>query len=321
MENKTLSTRWRPRKDFWELKDKLATQAAENKWKFKRGRPKKQRTIDNSINTKISNHQKDVSILEKKNKEIHNNINTITKHTIEKTENLGQTEQEKNNEKYSKIALLFSMAFFIFAILYRYFFSSTNKNNNLTFSNINNSWNIENTISNKELQMQIWFNNESWEFIEIENININNSENIAQWSTDDTINNWKTDNIINSDIALITTFYEKINNREFSELSKITDSYLKSSAPYITYFSDNWLNKFLDKIAGNKIFVWWISEIPSEKPNVKRYWYILKYKLENGSGITEENREIAIVERNWERLIWSIMCVTTWCSKMPFFQK
>jgi hypothetical protein len=56
------------------------------------------------------------------------------------------------------------------------------------------------------------------------------------------------DKISNADVELIKLFYEKLNKREFSELSNLTDRYLKNSDAYRTYFSSNWLNNFLDKI-------------------------------------------------------------------------
>ena len=100
----------------------------------------------------------------------------------------------------------------------------------------------------------------------------------------------------------------------------MVDYYLKKDGTFKTYFSSNWLNKFLDKIVGNKVIVWWFSELPSSKPNVKNYKYNVRYKAITENQLTNEEWEIAIVEKNWEKLIWSIMCITTWCSKMPFFQ-
>ena len=38
-------------------------------------------------------------------------------------------------------------------------------------------------------------------------------------------------------------------------------------------------------------------------------------------GEQANEREAAIVNRNDKELIGSLKCVTTWCSKMPFFQK
>ena len=313
METKTTS-RWRPKKDFWELKNKLAVEAAENKGKLGRWRPKKQRTIDDSINTKISNHHKDVTVLERKNQEIHESINTV------KNDN----EWENRAEKYSKIALCFSIIFCIFAILYRFNSTTRNKSNELVISELSNSWEISNNIEENQVQMQIWYNDENWDFVEVENIEIANNEeltdNIAS-SNENTNIIVESDEVSNSDVELIKSFYDKINNRSFSELASITDRYLRNHNNYRTYFSSNWLNNFLDKIAWNKIFVSWFSESPSDKPNVKNYRYNVKYTDLNSNKLISEEWEVAIVDRNWEKLIWSIMCITTWCSKMPFFQK
>ena len=313
METKKNSNRGRPKKDYWELKNKIAQEAAENKWKLGRWRPKKQKNIDDSINTKISNHSDDIAVLEQKNNKIHEHI--LTKHTIlkTKTENNEQNEREKRAEKYSKVALIFSVLFCILAILY-WLISHKIQNNEVNISEINNTWNIQSENTEQNIEIQIWYNDGSGNFVEMENIEI---------SKDEWINNNidSSDNISNSDIDLIKSFYDKINNKEFSELSKLTDRYLKDSTPYKTYFNANRLRNFLDKIAGNKVYIWWFSEKSSDKPNVKYYWYIMKYKLNNENTFRQEDREIAIVERNWEKLIWSIMCVTTGCSRMPFFQK
>ena len=322
METKT-NSRGRPKKDFWELKNKLAIEAAENKGKVSRGRPKKQRTIDDSINTKISNHHKDVAILEKKNQEIHESMSVNS----EKNNN----NRENNAEKYSKIALCFSIIFCVFAILYWIVSSVKSQNKELVFSEINNTWytqdNTQDNTQENQIQIQIWYNNESWDFVEIENIDIaNNDEQINDDYRSETNDENDSalvvlDEISNSDVDLIKSFYDKINKREFSELSSLTDRYLRNSDAYRTYFSSNWLNHFLDKIVWNKIIVWWFYESPSNKPTAKNYRYNVKYKLPTSNGMTNEDREIAIVDRNWERLIWSIMCITTWCSRMPFFQK
>lgn len=321
MEIKKTSTRWRPKKDFWELKSKIAKEAAENKWKLGRGRPKKQKNIDSNIDTKILNHHYDISVLEKEDKEIYEDIDTTNISTNDEN-----TEFEEKNEKYSKVALVCSAIFFIFAIAYYFISSHWQNSSNLKLFEINNS--EVNNLEKDVTQMQIWYNDKNWDFVEIESIEINNDNewitNNIEWTIENKDNY---DGMIpneiddNSDVALIRLFYDKINNKEFSELSKITDQYLKSSGPYKTYFNSNRLTNFLDKVAGNKVFVWWFTEVPSDKPSVKHYWYIVKYKLNNESAFRQENWEIAIVERNWERLIWSIMCVTTWCSRMPFFQK
>ena len=314
MEETKTTSRWRPKKDFWELKSKLAVEAAENKGKLGRWRPKKQRTIDDSINTKISNHHKDVAVLEKKNQEIHESISSIK----------SDKELDNKAERYSKIALCFSIVFCIFAILYRFTSTTRNKNNDLVISELETSWEITNNIEENQVQMQIWYNDESWNFVEVENVEITKNEELANnniSSNENTNILVEPDEISNSDVDLIKSFYDKINNRNFSELTNITDRYLRSSDAYKTYFSSNWLNNFLDKIAWNKIFVSGFSESPSDKPNVKHYRYNVKYKVLNSNELTNEEWEIVMVDRNWERLIWSIMCITTWCSKMPFFQK
>ncbi|MBO4516619.1 hypothetical protein J5751_04285 [bacterium] len=53
----------------------------------------------------------------------------------------------------------------------------------------------------------------------------------------------------NQYVDLIQSFYDKINNRKFSELSDMADIYLKKSDSFKSYFNENWLSKFLNKIA------------------------------------------------------------------------
>lgn len=289
METKKNQSRWRPKKDFWELKSKIANEAIQNKWKYWRWRPKKEKKVEDSINTKISRHSKDIDTLEKKNIEIHKNIKS------KKLNNSLVLSKNERHEKYSKILLRCAIVIFIISVII--FISSKIKTDKLIFSEIESLPNNE----NQNIEQQIWYNNP--ENVVIEIIETDNND------------------VINDDTELLKSFYDKINNRDFSSLADITDSYLKKSNTYRTYYSANRLSNFLDKIAGNKVYISWIKELPSEKPNVKNYWYTIKYKVEWVNHLIEEEREMAIVDRNWKKLIWSIMCVTTWCSKMPFFQK
>lgn len=285
METKKNQGRWRPKKDFWELKSKIANEAIQNKWKYWRWRPKKEKKIDDSVNTKLSNHSKDINAIEKKNIEIHKGI------TSKKLSNNYTLSKSEKHEKYSQILLLCAILIFIISILL--FTSSRIKKNKLNFTEIED-------LSNSEIQ-QVEKQNE-------------NSENV-------TIEIIEADSYKNEYSDLIESFYDKINNRDFSSLADITDSYLKKTDTYRTYFSVNRLSNFLDKIAWNKVYITEIKELPSDKPDVKHYWYTIKYKVDWVNHLIEEEREMAIVNRNWKKLIWSIMCVTTGCSKMPFFQK
>lgn len=304
METKKNSTRGRPRKDFWELKEKINKEAAENKWKLWRGRPRKEKRIDDSINTKISNHHKDIKEIEKKNKEIHNNIVDVNNGT--------STTQESKKEKCSRILLIFSIAFFIcaviYAITYKIIIPDNTKNPSIS--------EIDNVKDENNINLQIWYNDPNWEFIEVENIEINN--NVETTNTENSL--MEEVSITDEYTQIIQSFYDKINNRDFSSLSSMADNYLKKSDSYRTYYNEYRLSKFLDKIVWNKVYIWWFKQLPSTKDNVKKYWYTIKYKINWNNYLTKEDWEIAIVNRNGENLIWSIMCVTTWCSRMPFFQ-
>ena len=290
METKKNQGRWRPKKDFWELKSKIANEAIQNKWKYWRWRPKKEKKIDDSINTKISKHNKDIDTLEKKNIEIHKNIKS------KKLDNNYTWSKNEKHEKYSQVLLRCAIIIFVISVLI--FISSKFQSNKLVFSEIKSSP----TNENQKIEQEIWHEDLENVVIEVE-VPDNNY----------TVNDEYTD--------IIKTFYDKINNRDFSSLADITDSYLKKTDTYRTYFSVNRLSNFLDKIAGNKVYVSSIKELPSNKDNVKKYWYTIKYKVDWINHLIEEAREMAIINRNWRKLIWSIMCVTTGCSKMPFFQK
>ena len=288
MSEKKAQTRGRPKKDFWELKTKLAQETAENKWKFKRWRPKK------------------------RNMEIVEDWQKTTEDWQKTTKNL---------ENYSKIVLCFAVLFFICTILYKFVLPrgetdilNISELNNLTNNNIGNE-NLENN-SEKDISLQIEYTDSNWNLVEIENIDVSqrNVEN-------ESIDQWNNASIENEDTNLIRLFYDEINNRNYANLSEITDKYLRQTDTFRTYFSSNRLSNFLDKIAWNKVYIWNFQEIPTSKQNVKNYSYIVKYKVNWENALIEENRGIAIIDRNWKKLIWSIMCVTTWCSRMPFFQK
>ncbi len=348
MTTKQTQNRWRPKKDFWELKNKLAVESAENKWKLKRGRPKKEKKLDDSINTKLVSKNKEIKVLEKENNEIHQNI-WKNAFSSKKIENIEQVENK--TEKYSKMLLMFAILFFVASILYKFVFTAKNTDD-LKFSEITPLEKIENSASlwaendtennmdlvgndsqSNNFEIQIGNNDENWNFVETERIIISNNE--TSWddiSTDEIDGSFdnKRENIVSGDIyeeieneytALIKLFYEKINAREFWELAGLTDSYLKNSDVFRTYYSSNWLNNFLDKVAGGRIYVVEMKELPSDKSHVKKYWYKIKYKVNWENLLTQEDWEMAIIDRNWNRQIWSIMCTTVWCSKMPFFQK
>jgi hypothetical protein len=79
--------------------------------------------------------------LEKRNQEIHESVNSV------KNDN----NLENNAERYSKIALCFSIIFCIFAILYRIVSSVKPQSKELVFSEID----AKDNVQENQIQMQI----------------------------------------------------------------------------------------------------------------------------------------------------------------------
>lgn len=305
MEKNKNKWRGRPKKDFWELKEKINQEAIENKWKFKRGRPRKGKEVTANI---LNNKQVNVEILDKetkKNEFTHKNIN-------EDNPNSTLNQKYSKAEQISKKFLFCCVIFFLFSICI--FFIQKFKENNtnkLQFSDTSNSTtdNIENLNDEDNIKLEIWYNDNSGNFIWLETLDTNDTKNEVTTENND------------ENITLIKTFYKTINKKDFDSIKSITDKYLRDNNSFKTYFNANRLTNFLNKIHNNEIYITDIKEIEYTKENVQRYTYNLKYVLNSDQKLHQEQRQIDVVDRNWEHLIWSIMCITTWCSKMPFFQK
>lgn len=293
METKKNVGRWRPKKDFWELKEKINKEAAENKWKLGRGRPRKiakveVETAKQSTTTWFSSKSLD-------NEKFR--------------ENLKIANNESKAETLSKNILYFCIIFFIISIAFFYTQKIKSNTNSLKISEINiqtENDNNDNTTTNEQIPEII---------VETQPTN----ENLQIETLKDIVENEK----IESDdpnIVLIKNFYENLNNKDFDAMRALADKFLKSSDSFRTYYSTNRLTRFLNKIHENRIYVTWIKQVPYEKENVSRYIYDIKYIQNSDQKLYQEQRQVDIVNRNWTNLIWSIMCITTWCSKMPFFQ-
>lgn len=285
------SNRGRPKKDFSNIKFKKE----EGNTKRPRGRPKKEKKIEETVNTKISKHSKDINKLSRENKKIQLEVNNTSFSSKKIWEN-------KKSDNFALGLLIFSMLLFIFS-LYKTFYT-----NNEIKTNI-----VPNVITNVQINKDINTDNEQAEIELIENEM--QEKNIELEKTTD---NTKEEV---SDHEIINTFYDTVNNKKFSELSNLVDSYLKSSNVYRTYYSNNWLSKFTERLANKKIYLMDIKEINIEnkKDGVNHYSYILKYKLNDSNELFKEEREASIITRWEQKFIWSLRCVTVWCSKMPFF--
>lgn len=315
------SGRGRPKKGFDLVQKKISesnqTNENQNRW-----RPKKIRKIDDSINTKIDTKKKEISQIEKSNKDISSKIENIASFSAKKINNSNwnikeiEFDDDKKANTFSLCLLICSMAFFIFAI-YKTFFINNIQNyidleselNSITIEELrDNNENIAQEEPQEQIQndTQIEINEEPQY---TENTTVIESNEPAQQNT----------YALEQDINLIQNFYSYMNNLDFDNLNAISDKYLKNSDAFRTYFGKNRLTNFYNKIE------WWlniknINIISWDENSTRHYRYTINYTMKQWDWHTEE-REAAIVNRNWNLLVWSVQCITTWCSKMPFFQR
>lgn len=292
-----------------------------------RGRPKKVRKIDDSINTKIDMQRKSVAQLERVNKEIEKNLwwcklaSEYHKRSELNAEN-NEFSNDKRADNFSLVVLICAMLFFIFALGKTFLYKTT-----LAEIKIHELINSQNTVEG-----EMW---DTTEYVDEYVDEYNNSEAINEennnWeyieNTDNTrVGNEVVENNLNSDLqsndyTIIYNFYSYINDLDYTNINSSVDKYLKNSDVFRTYFTQNWLSRFRDKINSNGLSINNINLVSWDENSTRYYSYTVHYELaESGEGFNED-WELAIVNRNGEYLIGSIRCVTTWCSKMPFFQK
>ena len=195
-----------------------------------------------------------------------------------------------NFEKRNKLILLIVFLFILFMLLYFYneIISPYFKNNLVT--------NIEEN------------NEQSWNILQITLGSVVTWENITWESLSET--EW-----------LVTRFYDTINKQQFDELENYVDSYMKKTTTFKTYYNVDRLKLFLSKLNENMIY---ISDLNELVMNPEKSWivdinYKLQYKIIWNDTTFLEDWTATIVKIAWEYKIWKIMCNTTWCSKMPFF--
>jgi len=279
---KTKTNRGRPKKDFITTSVKKDINDSK-RW---RGRPKKEKKFDDSINTKISNHNKEINKISRENEKMHLEIksNSFVNKKIKK-------EDSKKSDNFALWLLIFSMILFIFS-LYKTFYLKPYSN-------------LDNYEAQKNVDTEIIL--DTW---------ITLIKDVSQNEKVLIIESWM---IAKSNI--IWDFYQNINDKKFAEISNMVDSYLKNSNVFRTYYNQNWLAKFLWNLVNEKIYVTNIEEkvLSEQKDWVNYYTYTIKYKIKDNNELFQEERETAIVTKNEKKLIGSLHCITTWCSKMPFF--
>ncbi len=112
---------------------------------------------------------------------------------------------------------------------------------------------------------------------------------------------------------LLEQIYQAISSANFDELYKYTDTSLKQSSIFKTYFSRNWLQRFINNIDNQNIAIKIIEINEAESKAL----YKITYSVKNTQFI--EERETKFVTKDNEQKIAKIMCITKWCSTMPFF--
>lgn len=119
---------------------------------------------------------------------------------------------------------------------------------------------------------------------------------------------------------IVLNFYDAFNTKDTQKMVSIADTHLRTSTVFRTYFNLNWISKFLWWISQNKIFVLGIVEKEDAlKPNIKNIDYSITYRINWFDEKFVEQRSSTLIKRWEEWKIWKIMCVTPWCSQMPFF--
>lgn len=101
-------------------------------------------------------------------------------------------------------------------------------------------------------------------------------------------------------------------------MNALVDKPLKNANVYKTYYSKNRINQFLEQAPqGLQIQNIQLKPRP-ETSSAQVVDYTLTYTRKNGSAYTED-RSAILVKRGEEYKIGKIMCVTSKCSQMPFF--
>lgn len=144
--------------------------------------------------------------------------------------------------------------------------------------------------------------------------------NIGDVNEDLVVENQGNENLENDDLSkIITDFYNDINSWDFENISSYFDDYFRTSGVALTYYNQNWLSRFVDSLVNNTIYVTDLHFMENPKETTAKYWFTLKYKLNNEDTMFEENWEIILTNIDSNPKIGSMSCTNDWCSKMPFF--
>jgi len=102
-------------------------------------------------------------------------------------------------------------------------------------------------------------------------------------------------------------------------MNSIVDTILKNWNTFRTYFNNKRLTRFIDNLTQDKITISNLKETISDNKNIKNYTFTSQYTLTTDNKTYKEERSITLSKKNNEYKIAKIMCNTSWCSRMPFF--
>ncbi len=217
--------------------------------------------------------------------------------------------REKKKDTIILLLFLFSVLLFVFSILSSFL---QNKKDALL--------NIKPVIKQEKVVNKIL----TW-IIESNNINSGNTLPITNqvsntWTLSQENINTNPERKVTQAWQAILDFYDAFNAKDIQKLNGIADTHLRSSSVFKTYFNLNWISKFLLGINQSKVFVLGIVETEDVlKANIKNIEYSITYRVNNVSDKFVEQRSATLIQRWEEWKIGKIMCVTPWCSQMPFF--
>ncbi len=118
---------------------------------------------------------------------------------------------------------------------------------------------------------------------------------------------------------VIPAFYDAFNQKDVKTLYALTDKRLNTTNMFITYFTTNRLTRFLGGVVGGvKVSNIQMKVLPTKSTNAQEMTYTISYQLKNNQTYSED-RSATLIEKNGAYKIGKLMCETTGCSQMPFF--
>ena len=114
---------------------------------------------------------------------------------------------------------------------------------------------------------------------------------------------------------IISQRYTAINKQDRNTAYTLIDPKLKQSSIFRTYFTQKRLNRFITNLNTNKIQ---ITQLQNTETNSGVYIYTITYTL-NSQETFSETRNATIINKEGSEKIASLRCITSGCSRMPFF--